>query len=306
MTYAQVINEEELFSERTCRIIGQQLSQWFLGLQVNWIQHGNPQCKLLSGFAVKCGDWWFWVTAGHVTQDLEKAIGNKQIQLKARWVDLCPIKHAESIPVSSLEFSPILYHSDINNGIDFGFLPIRPFEVEGLLANPEFRWLDLTRTVKAVDDIPPVMYIVGSPEEWQITKFAVNGRPRLDFSGQIVAIPIRLLSPEDDPSRVLDREHAFSAEIMNTLTHNGNPLESIVGTSGGPVFAAVPSDEDNISCCICAIQSSWRSGSRRITATRLSVLGNVLRRIIRGLKAAKQGSGASTCTADRGAWSSKE
>ncbi|MGO9465427.1 MAG: hypothetical protein ACLQVF_14890 [Isosphaeraceae bacterium] len=108
---------------------------------------GNPTVAhtfFIVGFVVSVADEWFMVTAGHCLADLEKAFRAGGVQA---------IKLIDYMGTGAIDFTPHFFDYgkeprcwfDEDNGVDFGFVHLRPYyrrllEANRVVAMDEIQW----------------------------------------------------------------------------------------------------------------------------------------------------------------------
>ncbi len=106
----------------TCEILINWFSRHLLGLQVVASMNGETKAEVFSGFLVYIQQQILWFTAGHVVAYIKRLLSHPEIEiLVMRWLDLCEIEGAESIPVHDRSLDMFEIPEDV---MDWGIVRI--------------------------------------------------------------------------------------------------------------------------------------------------------------------------------------
>jgi hypothetical protein len=202
--------------------------QHYCGLLVHFVRNeeGEPErCeRYYSGFLLEAMDTVFWVSAGHVITRINEILSLGYRIESSGFFDL-GLKHWQSCS-AYFDIDKVVHLDDDVRKVDFALFPLSPIAVQAL-------WNGGTSAIKEANVLRKpadgdVCYLMGNPEEW--TK--INSKEQT-----ITLCPtiLRLDEFEEESHGGFPR---FKFDISNNrVTMQGAPLESVVGMSGGPVFA---------------------------------------------------------------------
>jgi hypothetical protein len=225
-------------------------------------EHGGAgRLHCLSGFLVRVRDLVYLMTAGHALAEIEEALESGQ-RLEGWRLDdtYCwEAKHKEPIPFDF--HSAPRRHIDAD-GLDYGLIHLSPLYVDNLNANG----------IKAVGE-----------ESWErdwpdhFDAYALLGLPAElvrpipgAVSRAMAFLPVEHI---EDESQVPAKLKHAAPRIFGRVILPGpdedesSPLRSIVGMSGGPLFAFKVNDKGQVErYWIVAVQAAWDEPSRTIAA----------------------------------------
>ena len=217
---------------------------------------------LYSGFVVEVDGEWFWISAGHILEEIFTATDKGATLAAAYLIDLGK-KTPWPLPFN---FIKAFREHFVDPPIDMAVIHIdhsyrKPLASNGLVP--------LSVNTICSNDAPADQYfLMGVPE--QFNRFEVHqGEPSIEF----VPVVIYLERQDDE-----EYEEGYPRLVFNcakNLIHCPiERLSSIVGMSGGPIFA-IRKREDGTSAYACvAIQSSWIPTQQRLFATPLDLVAN--------------------------------
>lgn len=280
-------------SEELCRRLSHLFGRHSLGLSLGWIDKGEPRLKMASGFLLVYEGYWFWITAGHVIEEIEKFQKSaKELHVRAHWIDGYKVSSANSIPVA--DFPDMATWSIYKAGLDLGMVLIHPFDAKAMSANPDLIPLDETIWKGRDNQRPDSYYIVGSPEDWQPNSVIQSGRNvgvYADFP--TVVIPVdRVDAPGDSEDAFWTAPGAFHGRIAATISNGGESLTDIKGVSGGPIFGLQRRTDGEMRYWLYGIQGSWKKGECVIRATDVAVLERALALLLEETEASRENSSA--------------
>jgi hypothetical protein len=244
-------------------------SQHFIHLECRIDVPGGPVDApwAISGFVIEVAGEVFLVTAGHCLAKVEEYrergctvkgwhlddaawISDRHTGLgvtafeTARYNGICPFLYDEAVKGH--------IHDD-NLGADYGIVHLRTMYRLQLLAN---------RIVPLGADSWPTkrrnferFWLLGIPEE----TVAVQGEVWMDKT--IRLLELDPLAQEQAPEHMRKAFPRQFYKIIDGMDDPNEPLDSIVGMSGGPVFAAREIN-DEMRYWLVGIQSGWDSTSR--------------------------------------------
>lgn len=221
-----------------------------------------------SGFIMEFGDKWYWTTAGHILEEIDRALNTPDLVLDG-------FRLLDHFGAGAINRNAILFdfrgawryfeHND-DLGLDYGAVEIREHDKRLLKANnvmpiPVREWQDL-QSLKFKSH-----FMVGFCEDGieRIAKpiaegVLIQGRATPSF------IYVEQMEPrEGEQQRPYPR-------FVGKLSSNW-PEGSIVGMSGGPVFGFV---EGEAEYRVVAVQSCWLESKRITYACPLEVVGQKL------------------------------
>lgn len=248
-------------------------------LLINWehVDTGKRQPLVYSGFFMGHRDYFFWVTAGHVIHEIQALLANPKFRVKeARLRDGRPLsdKFASSVPVS-IEADKLLgidaETEEEALGLDFGILPLSPLVLAGLASNPGTLFLPAEDSLGGTIEHAAGLYVLGAPGE------RVKHVSSIDVQFEIHCLPAHLLSGA--PPELRQLPGSLYGKLID-LGPDNNPMNSILGMSGGPVFAVEYRTDEEFGFRLVGIQSSWHRPTRQV---RVSPIVDVIRCLDRGI-----------------------
>lgn len=206
-----------------------------------------------TGFVIAFKGNWFIVTAGHVLQNFERDARNEKVKITGRVLaDYfgSEAKTNQPIPFDILE-EPKVFIDDKSLGVDLGIIHLREYYRNLLKANGV---IPAPFRQEAITDYSQFygFSIFGFPEEsvGQVGT-TTGGQAVIGVQPHLVPISLSVEAPTDDSP---------IPRLIGQATDIGN-LDSIVGMSGGPLFAYRQVDDDTMYEVI-GVQSRWIKKSR--------------------------------------------
>lgn len=230
------------------------------------IPPSKEQKFFTSGFILEVGGTWYFVTAGHVLNDIATYIRS--------WPDLEHkfVLYASfgtfTIRTGLLEFAyrePV-FCEDLPSGLDFGAIRLTPSEQQ---------------TLRQIGVFPVEERYWDQPVPSQFRDFALLGLPLqnmdLETPREAGFQPVYL---RVEPTTDLPETYVKMTDPMRFFKIMGpvDPGLDIEGMSGCPVFAFhKPDGSDDIKALVIAMQSSWFASRRVIATSDLRNAGELLR-----------------------------
>ena len=224
----------------------------FDGKAHQWIR----RVSAISGFVLALHDTWYWLTAGHCLQRLDRGLRDKTLRISnGHFMDYfgAGASHRVGLPYAyELGDGRYLHRPDL--GLDFGLLKIgelmrKGFESNGVAAISRANWLEQA-------SIQFLHYkMLGLPSQTIDNSTEVNSDGRINADIQPVMIAIDHLNPQQMPDPPADTW--FSGRI-----HPEANIEDIAGMSGGPIFGFLRMENGGWGYKIVAVQSRWQPETR--------------------------------------------
>jgi hypothetical protein len=220
---------------------------------------GRTQFKMYSGTLITFGDTVFYLTAGHILQDVEQVLKSGQYDYEgAILVDTFGQNPTDKHPIPFDLRGAELLHID-NEDVDFGLIPlatnhVRLLAANGVLALSEVNWIH-QHGIQFGGHL-----MLGFPEE-----FTSSGLS----SAVDVTVSPTLLTVREAPIDADDRLTAHP-RFKGTVAL-GPELQSVNGMSGGPIFGF--QFEPQMRYWVVALQSRWVRPTRTVYGCPLPVLG---------------------------------
>lgn len=236
---------------------------------------GNPEPErrvgTCSSSVLSVGKLWFLATAGHVIQELDALVNHPRVLVEETFlVDSLGVNatHLVNIPFSYRD-SP--RHSVFEDGLDFGIISLSANERSLMMANgvepiPLSNW-----TTHDVDKCC-TFALLGMPAEF------VTLETR-DVQGvRVGTMLVSLTRLRDLPAGADRTEHErFIGEIQKELS-----LQSLGGTSGGPIIGFELQENGEMRYSVVAIQSKCL-GNRYIFGCYTKYVGMMILETLRGI-----------------------
>lgn len=206
---------------------------------------GEEAFYFYSAFVCKLQDTWFLVTAGHAMEDFLGPLARKEMSISVNWlIDYFGegAKTLYPIPFNLLDHK-IFYVNEDTLGIDGAAILISENEQQLLEANG-IKPLGPGNWVIPQGDTPKGFVLLGLPEERTHT---VHSGDTIKGLAKPLLLPIQRL--QDDETHPFTRFQGSIDPIQ--------PLSTVVGMSGGPIFACVDKDGEVFYYAV-AIQSACK------------------------------------------------
>ena len=227
----------------------------------------------ISGFVVSISELWFFITAGHVLDEVREVERNGQII--EGWALDCSYsmdaKDSYSTPFDLNGAAPQYVHEE-QSGLDYAFIHLRPLvrwnlEANGLTALDERAWR--TNLPDEFDEY----ILLGIAAEF------VSYDAKAGTVEKVLNVaPLDKLNkvPEGAPLK----EGLFYARIHDVPDGVENIPQSIVGMSGGPILGIRHSEVDT-RYWVVAVQSWWDKNTRTVRACYVKALCESIEREIK-------------------------
>lgn len=227
---------------------------------------GDAQNCYVSAFLLSVRNEWFLVTAGHVLRAIDERLEAGRRIVRSNLMDGT---------ASGFAFPPITfilgrteqwYVYDEDQGIDYALVPLREFFVRQLMA-AGVTAVDES-SVGSLDVDAGEYYLLGFPQEAvRTTSNRVGDTIHVTTDLGTPLLPIeRIKAPPPHMARSWPR---FYANVPRCGTSNrrakGVP-DSIVGMSGGPIFALRRTSSTSAQYWLIAVQSCWDPEARVLAA----------------------------------------
>jgi len=235
-----------------------------------------------AGFLLRVRDDWFLVTAGHVLDDLARPWASHRRPVAMSMVDgLVEEKTgSDQFPIGTDTRRFVAINTD--EGIDFGLIPLNALEIALLSANGK---VPVTRELISLPAPQMNAYLLwgvprdGAPPQetcWVKCVDTPDG-PRFAYS---VRSPIMRVRPQDPPARMRRAYPELFMHIPRQFedsTGQQFQVDSIVGTSGGPLWGA---DLKNHRYWLVGVQSRWDAVPRILAANPIAPIYETIERFI--------------------------
>lgn len=239
-----------------------------VGLCVTFRRLGKDEVEFAAyaGTLILVENLAFFLTAGHILKDLEIARKSNEVEItSAMLADTFGLHRISDKPIPfDLKNAQLLHIDDEEKGLDFGVIPLGPYYVRllaknGVVALEEKNWIHQAN-VRFDAHI-----VLGLPEEFS--------SKQVDSDGNAAVSPtmfrVHRLESAPESSRKT-RYPRFVGQIDQE-----NPIKSVVGMSGGPIFGFNIEGKD-IRYWVVALQSSWNPKTRIIYGCSLPTLATLL------------------------------
>jgi hypothetical protein len=225
--------------------------------QRDHLNNGAGYPGSFSGFVASVRGEWFMITAGHVIEEIEKAMQRGQKLEDWHLDDTTAWGAADrnGLPFDLTGARKFRKYSE-KSGLDWGFIHIhgvyRPaLERNGIVPLDEAAWQ--VPTLRGYDEY----WLLGVPEE----KVGVSPCGRR-VEREVVLIVLELIEKSAAPPCLVKNVPRLYAKLPDAAHQH---LNSIVGMSGGPLFGAKTLD-GQVHYWVIGLQSEWDPGQRVIAA----------------------------------------
>jgi hypothetical protein len=231
-----------------------------LAIEWEWVEDATQTgIGIFSGMIAEFGDEWFWVTAGHIYENVFKQVEKGVLQIR----QLRIVDGAGLTPLTSdgftidLELCDHAFFYSEENGLDIGFVHMRQ-NYRDLLAANGIRPVPISMWASNSDDDAAVGYaLVGFPDELK-----VEHPESFTLKAEFISV-VRTNQPTKSLDKVIPRFHAQVPRLQE--------FSSIVGMSGGPIIKFRFKD-DNLYFWIVGVQNGWDEKARVLAACPAEVL----------------------------------
>ncbi len=255
-------------SERFYKTVGRH----FVTLSCVQRQPGISEEKALvfSGFLVKAGGFWFYVTAGHILKDIRASLaegGEFDVwrfddQTAGNWFQGAAIPY-------DFDIDSWIVIEDKEVGYDYAAVALDPYYCNLLIAGGAIP-VDKVGWDDHVTDYDELA-LFGIPSE------TVAYDQNSIIKCQIAIMPLEHTKAPAEAGR--KTENRFYARIKDL----GN-VKDIDGMSGGPVFG-LTKVEGKWKYKVIGLQIGWYQSTRTISACPFALLGTALERFVKAAKA---------------------
>jgi len=225
----------------------------------------DPQNFYVSAFVLSIRGTWFLVTAGHVLRELDKRLEGRRLVRSHLMDGTASGSKFPPIPFV-LGRTPQWHEYDEEQGTDYALIPlrdgfVRPLMAGGVIALDESAVCGLN--VDATE-----YYLLGFPEAAiRTTSQRADGQVHVTTDLGTPLLPIQRL--EAPPAHMISKWPRFYAKVPDFISRegrtNGVP-KSIVGMSGGPIFAVKRTSSRSCTYWVIAVQSGWDEKARVLAA----------------------------------------
>jgi hypothetical protein len=236
----------------TCEVLLECFSRHLLGLEVVASVNGRTKAEVFSGFLVYIHQQVLWFTAGHVVAYIQRLISDPEIEiLVMRWLDLCEVNGAESIPVHNRSLEMFAMPENL---LDWGIVRIAGLDLENLVKNKRVQFLEPQIWKNLHLGKPEGYYVLG----WPAQDVEVNEKES-SVRASMICVPVIKLeydkcSAEGD---FWSDPDAFYGRIMPFSGETEVPPIDIRGMSGGPLLSIERKPDKGFLYRLYGIQRSW-------------------------------------------------
>lgn len=257
-------------------LLFKEFKQYILGLLLS-VSSSRSQYEFFTGFLFWHRDHLFWMTAGHVIDNIEKILSDKKGEIIMRWFDFYPNENAGSIP---LNLRSLRLKSWSTNNLDAGVIEIGFLEGVNLLRNNSIRPMDVQICMNVDNAQPEGYYLIGFPRAYNhYSERPQSNRKILKSLGADYAcVPVEKIKiPENDPNQdFFENPDAFYGHLLDKQLAPNNYIDNINYMSGSPLFSIERTQEERFLYRLFGIQSKWLPMTRRIYAEPITKVVNVL------------------------------
>jgi hypothetical protein len=218
-----------------------------------------------SGFVIEFLGEWFFLTAGHVLNEIRdtlRACPNGEVRLFLQ--DSFGIHATTDLPVQmDLEHAVIGAFDDDQAGVDIGIIRVSQYYRAHLQKNQVIPVDEATWRYPG-DDPYDFYGLLGFPEELTVNETSIDPRGRTIVGGIRPTLVRGTLSKDVSPIKSAAARPWLGIELTD-----GKALKSIRGMSGGPVFGFRRGKDSNLRYWVIAVQSWWDANLRIAYSTRI-------------------------------------
>lgn len=219
-----------------------------------------------SGTLITIDHGVFFLTAGHILQNLEAARSSADIVItSAVLADTFGLDTICNLPIPfDLKSARFFFIDDDGEGLDFGIIALTPYYVRllaknGVIALDEKNWIH--QPALEFD----FYFMLGFPDEFASKRVPDSG----DVQVAPVMFPVRRLAAPP-PDRRPTQHPQFVGQLDQELR-----LQSVKGMSGGPILG-FKHDAEGMRYWVVALQSSWDPQRRIVYGCSLPILATMM------------------------------
>ncbi len=232
-----------------------------LAIEWQWVSDATKNgIGVFSGFIAEFNGEWFWVTAGHIVEDVFKHVDDGVLAIRQlRIVDgagLNPLTSEGFTIELDLCAHAFFYSKEV--GLDIGFVHMRQnyrqlLEANGIRPITDSMWASNS------DDVDAVGYaLVGFPSELKVEKAE-------SFTLKPEFVPV---TKTNQPTEIVDKRiPRFYAHVPQV-----EYFASIEGMSGGPIIKFKFKDDGGLYFWVIGVQNGWDERARILAACPSEIL----------------------------------
>src|SRR5947209_19807144 len=211
-----------------CRTLSHEYSRHLVALHLVVKADGKYQQQMYSGLAFHHGGRAFWLTAGHIVDNIVAAVHHPDLRtIEAKWFDNWVGGTGQGIPAAGLK--DLSCWSGTSIGQDIGYISLRNADLM-LRGNPRFRYVEEAMSGENPEFLTEGYHVVGFPTEFYSARIKRVGRRRVSGSldASVAVVPFERTARRDP---LADEEAAFWVGENSIF---GNVL-SITNDQGAPL-----------------------------------------------------------------------
>lgn len=258
-------------SELAAKELVQHFERYTLGLLLAAPSGDTYEAQVFSGLKVRHQGMVLWVTAGHVIDLLDEARRDHGHRISnMAWLDPTGSVDSGAFTVHNRNF-PL--YSATKDDLDIGFAVLDWLDSKLTTENEHGRLLEGFTPGENGQFEVEGLFVVGRPSEAvEYSRSQYNETKVLNtVTTKQMALPLEIVASEDEGSQLSrSSDSILRCRLLPFSDSEADQPSSIVGMSGGPVFAVGRRGDEGLAISIVGIQSSWSNESRVTRAVRFA------------------------------------
>jgi len=238
--------------------------------------------QLISGFLYVAGGQYFFVSAGHIFNNIECATQAGRHVIKSAILDHPDSPGPSHIPIAPKDWQPKESHLSMWNkdaGVDFAAFHI-PLLHSALINKGKTRAIKPRQVAKLNEEFD-FYALLGFPSETkEFVRNTWHGGGEFRASFGLPLIPIEKVECHDCLHGFKDGFIGKILGMTGLIDNEEYTLQDIVGMSGGPIFG-FRLEESVLHYRLVAIQSSWVESKQVIAGTHFRFCAETLAKCVR-------------------------
>jgi hypothetical protein len=226
----------------------------------------EPIDSIVTSFVMSVGRQWFLITAGHCLHAINKILKAGYQITACNLIDSLGLEAIDHrpIPFTYLESHPNALALEGDLGLDYGVIPLSIY-YQTLLEKNKIEPLN-EDTWKLQPQDADFYMLIGVPGELtDVSPKSIDLTPYVFFVERL----------EDRPPGYTEHD----VPLFYGQIDSGEDIETIEGTSGGPILAFKLTEEGELRYWLTALQSHWNKYDQIIVGCPTMILGQYLESI---------------------------
>lgn len=266
-------------TESTCYQLSKCFGRHVVGLAIDYAYDGESKTNIYTTVLLHAADRLMLMTAGHVVAEIDKLIDHPSVQIKSAAFLDPTARHGQNRIRCRLEDLNRV-GSDVD-GFDFGLISLTYGYAHTLMGPGTLEPISKNTWFKHTESTPEGFYVIGFPKS-EITKKVVSTRGKeYHISFALACLPFNRITREDAMDITNNQEFcespsALYGQLLPDPIGKFDPIESIVGMSGGPILSVEREDDGGFRYRFFGLQSAWMRNNRIIRGTAAATIDEIV------------------------------